>query len=720
MIDTSVAYKAAIVADARRMFAKAIIDLISPDIIFGTVAASDESIYSKSAQLYDKNFDSPVKYATLEPGRWLLGGGYKIYPANPAELTDTVKFMTQSLCGADGTFSTAAWVELPMSNLSILQACSVYFSENEGDGLPTDFVIEVKQGGIAYATKTVTGNTATSCSFEGFTVYNPDAIRVTVTKWSVPYRRFRAVQIVPGIYETWTNDILCSLDIAQEVNFSCLSLPYGTCTLSMENLSRRFEPRGKGGLFKSIEERQAIPIYLGVKLPDGSTEWVKRGVFHQMSGGWKTGSNGTTMQWNLVDIIGLIADRDFKVPDVLPTTLSGWLAEIVGQLGANFASRYHVDPAYANLTVTCAKADVQGKTCGEVLRYACMATGTFPRADDESGDLTAEPLWNAGNYFTLDNMPAYPTMSANDDLAAVIFKLNDESGTIYTVSGNNSASSKTISVNNPFISTAAQAITAAKNILLCYGGNKIDISSRGDLSSELGDVDSVQLDKSSATSARRMKQAFNFSGGVMKNLPSTLLQADGSFLYQTREIIKESGTWTAPSGVSSLRIIVSGGGEDGADGTAGTWPTWNESAKNGEDGEDGLGGKVFAATIDINNGQSFVVTIGGAGQETSFGSYSSANGQRFDGFTDIANGDVYARDGVALPIANSGDGGKGGTGGAAAVTHEEYLKTVDENGNIVNSKTKTTVIDAYPQEGTSGAAGASGCVVVYYDKAVSA
>lgn len=163
-------------------------------------------------------------------------------------------------------------------------------------------------------------------------------------------------------------------------------------------------------------------------------------------------------------------------------------------------------------------------------------------------------------------MATYPTMSANDDLAAVIFKLHDASSTIYTVSGNNTASSQTISIDNPFIKTTAQAITAAKNILSLYGGNKIEISSRGDMSSELGDVDKVQLNESSATSARRVKQAFNLNGGVMKNLPVTLIRGDGGFLYQTREIITANGTWTAPAGVTSLRIIVVGGGDGGVNG----------------------------------------------------------------------------------------------------------------------------------------------------------
>lgn len=710
MINTSPAYKAAIVADARRIFAKAVIDLISPDITYGTVTADTQSDYSKPMQLYDKAFDAPKRYATLEHNRWALDGTFDIFPDNPADLTDDVGFIGDSLCDGDGVFSSPAWVQLNFSNVSVLQACSVWFSEDKLDGYAVDFTIEVKQGGTTYATKTVTDNRSTSVSFEGFTVYNPDAIRLTVTKWSIPHRRLRAVEIVPGIYEQWTNDILASLDISQEVNFSCLSLPYGTCTLSMDNLSRRFEPRSKNGLFQSIEERQGIPLSLGVETESG-TEWVPAGIYYQKSGGWTTGNNGLTMQWDLVDIVGLLADRAYIPPATLPTTLDGWAQSLVAQLGVNFADRYHVDPAYASIALTTTTAEIQGKTCGEILRYACMATGTFPRADQNSGDLTIEPMWSAGNYLTLDNMSTYPTMSANEDLAAVIFKLHDGNDTIYTVSGNNAASSQTISVDNPFIKTTAQALTAARSILSCYGGNKIEITTRGDMSSELGDVDSVQLNESVATSARRTSHGFNLNGGVMKDLPVLLVRPDGGFLYQQREIIKTNGTWTAPAGKTSLRIVLIGGGDGGMNGTDGTW---ND---NGEQGADGLGAKVYSATININSGQTFSVSIGqggaangGTGTATTFGAYSSDDGQRFNGYTDIANGDVFARDGVGAPLVNSGDGGRGGAAGRKGVTHTASVSLSD------GSSVSYTVIDAYPTPGEIGAAGGSGCVVVYYNK----
>ena len=704
MIESSQAYKAAITGNTRRMVLRALINIISPDIVFGAGATSGQIAWSQLTQLYDKVFGVPKKYATLERNRWSLDGTWDIFPDDPADTAGQVSYVGDVLSGEDGSFAAPPWVELQFSNVSVLQACNVYFPDDDYDGVPEDFTVEVKQSGTAYYTKTYTGNTAASVAMEGFTVNNPDAIRVTVTKWSRPGRRMRVVEIVPGVYESWDSGMLAEFSVKQQGNVACTALPYGTCTLKMDNLSRRFEPRAKAGIFQSIEERQGIDVSLGVRLPDGTDDFKRLGIFYQYAGGWRTGDNGLTMQWSLVDIIGLLAAREFLPPSTLPTTLGGWISALAAQLGDSFANRWHVDPNYTAAAATVrTAADVQGKKCGDILRWVCMATGTWPRADAETGDLTAEPLWSEGNKVTLDNLTGYPVMSANSDVAALIFTLNDGSNTQYIVSGNSTASSETVSISNPFIKTQAAALTAAKLILSTYGGNVLSLTGRGDPSSEIGDVDTVWLDESQATTARLTMQTFSISDGVLQGCQSQLLQADGSFLYQGREVITTPGTWKAPAGKKSLRVILVGKGGDGTDGTDGTW------SAAGADGEDGLGALVWAGTISINDQQSFTVSLG---EDTVFGAYSSANGKRYgNGYTDVQSGESYARTGVQTPLAGSGDGGAKGVGGSKGERHRE--KNYDLDGNPAGSYWE---IDAYPGKGTKGAAGATGCVVVYYDK----
>ena len=704
MIKSGQAYHAAITGDARRVLLRAVIDIISPDIVFGAGETSGQIPWSNLEQIHDKVFGNPTKYATLERDRWALDGTWNLLPDDPTQTVGQMGYIGNVLSGEDGTFATPPWVELRFSGVSVLQACSVYFPGNAYDGVPEDFTVEVKQGGTAYHTRTYTGNTASSVSLEGFTVNNPDAIRVTVAKWSRPSRRMRVVEIVPGVYETWDGGMIAEFSVKQQGNVAATALPYGTCTLKIDNLSRRFEPRSKNGIFQSIEERQGIDVSLGVRLADGTDEYKRLGIFYQFSGGWRTGDNGLTMQWNLADIIGLLANREFLAPSTLPTTLGGWIGALAAQLGVNFKDRWHVDPNYTALPVTVRVAeDLQGKKCGDILRWVCQTTGTWPRSDASTGDLTAEPLWSEGNRVTLDNLNSYPTMKANGDVAALIFTLNDGADTKYIVSGNATSSSETVSIDNPFIKTEVQALAAARLILSTYGGNVLDLTGRGDPSSEIGDVETVWLDESQATTARLTMQTFQFSGGVMQGCQSQLLQADGSFLYQGREVITSPGTWKAPAGKKSLRVILVGKGGDGTRGQDGTWDA------AGADGVDGLGGLVWAGTININDGQEFPVAFG---ENTTFGAYSSANGKRYEnGYTDVASGDSFARTGVAKPRAGTGDGGAKGTGGTQGRRHRET--SYDLDGNPSGSYWE---IDAYPGIGTNGKSGVLGCVVVYWDK----
>lgn len=743
MLSMTDGYRTAIVGDLRKMMIRAQLEIIDPDIVHGTVEGTPTAPWSKAAQLRNKEMELGPRYATLEPGRWLLDGSFRVMPDNPAQLTGEVGCVGAALSGPDGTFSAPQWVQMNFSKVDILQALAIYFSTDPVDGVPADFTVEVRAGEQVFYTKSFTGNTATSVSLDGFTVQIPTSIRLTVTRWSLPGRRMRIAEIVPGLYEAWSDDVLASLDIQMRGNFSCLALPYGTCTLQMDNLDRRFEPRRKNGIFQSIEDRQAIPVEIGVALPDGTTEWKQVGVFYQANGGWKTGNNAMTMEWALVDIVGLLADREFLAPSSLPTTLSGWLAALVGQLGVNFAGRYHVDPAYAGKAARVnAREDVAGKSCGDILRWVCMATGTWPRADAETGYLTAEPLWSQGAKMDLDNMNTYPTMMANEELAVLTFQLHDGAKTVLNISGNATASSKTLTVSNPFIHTADEARTAARQILSQYGGIKLETTGRGNPASEIGDVDTIWLDESSATTGRRMEQSLTFSGGVLRDCKSVLLQADGSYLYEAFAVIRQDGPWQAPEGVTRLRVVIGSGGQgggrgqDGFVGGSGNIPGSGVSSGEGKPGVDGQGGRIWYGVIDINPGQIFEVKLGAGGapggvygsagalgSDTTFGPYSSSNGKYYEtGYTDIANGQVFARTGVPAPLPGTADGGKGGKGGEPGEGYWEQLFWDHDNDGDgkPDSRGWEFVVTKPPGPGQPGVPGASGFVMVTWDKEAEA
>lgn len=701
MIATSKEYQAAVVGSPRRVEILAIVDLSDPDMRWGPATTSPAAPWSNLLELHDKEMDPPKRYATLERNRWLLDGSFSIFPTGYKDLKG-MAYVSHAISGPDGALPAPVWVEQSFENVRILQMLSVFFSSDPADGVPADFRVDVYSGSTIYYSKEFTGNRQTEISITGFTVQDPTAIRVTCTRMSLPSRRFRVLEILTGLYERWTSRMLATFSCVQQGEFSCLSLPYGSVTLSMDNHTRRFDPRRKDGIFQSIEERQGVDVYIGVRLPSGVYEHVRLGVYYMIGDGWKTSDNSLSMKWYLVDIVGLLSDRTFIPPQDLPTTLAGWLEALAAQLGENFRDRWSCDPNYANKPVTALNREaVTDKKCGDMIRWICQASGTWPRADAETGKLCAEPLWSQGNKVTLGNLVNYPTMKANQSIAALLFTLSD--GAQYVLSGNSTTSEQTVSITNPFLHTHAQALEAARLILAQYGGNVFELTGRGDPASEIGDIDTVWLDKSTAATGRRKSQTLQFQNGVLQGCRSTLIQADGSYLWEGRAELTGSGTWRAPAGAAQLRLFLVGRGGDGQDGTDGSFYS------AGVDGADGLGALVWAGVIDINPEQVFEYSVS---DHAVFGVHTSANGKRYPyGYSDIGSGKSYARTGVRAPLPGSGDGGKGGTGGNQGSRHTEPV--YDDFGYEVGSK---YVTDVSPGRGTKGVPGESGCIVVYWDK----
>lgn len=741
MVKTSQAYREAIVGSPRRCELLAIVDISDPDKEFLPVTSSGEAPWSKAEQLHNYDLSAPPRLATLERNRWLLDGSFDLFPEG-YNVPGEIKYAGDVLSGPDGFFPTPyPWVQLNFKGVGVLQAFPVFFPSDPIDGVAGDFTVEVIQGGTSYFSKDVEHNTATELQFGGFTVYDAAAIRITFKRWSLPSRRVRLIALLTGAFERWGSDMFYSFSASLQGQPSCLTIPYGSVSMTIDNSDRRFEPRKKDSIFQSIEERQGVDLFIRVLTTQG-WDAMKLGLFYQAGDGWKTSTNAPTISWYLVDIIGLVANRTFVLPKdgngnylPLPTTLAGWLEAVVSQLGDSFSRRFRADPAYAALPVTAnSREDVTGKKCGDIIRWVCQATGTWPRARQQDGALTAEPLWNEGNKYTLDNLVDYPTMKANESLAALIFQLADEHKTELVIPGNSTTSEKTVTIINPFLHTADQARAAARLILAQYGGNLLELTGRGDPSSEIGDVDTVWLDESTAATARRMAQTFQFQDGVLQNCRSTLLQADGSYLWTEYAIITESGQWKAPAGVTEIRYVLVQGGQGGGRGQDGyVHPSGNlagqgSAAGEGERGVDGQGGAVAYGVAKINPQQVFEVHLGAGGQagteygkpgtlgeHTTFGPYSSADGRVYEnGYTDIANGQSFARTGVEVPLPSTGDGGRGGDGGEAGAG---YWKTVPAlNGDPDAISGWEWIVTKPPGPGKPGVDGARGVVMVTWEK----
>ena len=153
--------------------------------------------------------------------------------------------------------------------------------------------------------------------------------------------------------------------------------------------------------------------------------------------------------------------------------------------------------------------------------------------------------------------------------------------------------------------------------------------------------------------------------------------------YDTVEVVTQSGAWTVPENVTSIRIVLIGGGQGGAsgrkgeDGETGT-SSPGDGGAGGLGGDGGSGGKINQVEITVEPGSVHQVSIGtggtggafsgdgnnagNAGTDTTFDAYTSVDGASSpNGITDPVNQVTYA-----TPGDTGGSGADGGNGGSSS------------------------------------------------------
>ena len=235
--------------------------------------------------------------------------------------------------------------------------------------------------------------------------------------------------------------------------------------------------------------------------------------------------------------------------------------------------------------------------------------------------------------------------------------------------------------------------------------------------------------------------------------------------FNNRALITSNATWTVPSGVTRIRIVLIGGGQGGQGGYDGTdglddttspalvkhasiWKPPNASDMQWEEGmmmwayenndqPPGVGGAAGAAgakaaflvsDVSVSAGNSIAISVGVGGdggarngeegdagtpttaQSAAFGTLSSADGlSTYEGYNDPVSGVTYAVDGV--------DGFKGGDGGMSSAYG--WSNETAQRGESVNTYSggaggNAIYVDGQPlypsitEDYTAGGAGGGG------------
>lgn len=130
-------------------------------------------------------------------------------------------------------------------------------------------------------------------------------ITIYVKKWCLPHHRVRVEDILIGINKVYSKADLFSFSHKQSVSPISTSLPKNEIQISVNNVDGEYNPYNENGMAKYLMERQEVKVRYGLKMNDGTIEWIKGGTFYLSE--WYAKQNGLTADFTARDSIDLLA-----------------------------------------------------------------------------------------------------------------------------------------------------------------------------------------------------------------------------------------------------------------------------------------------------------------------------------------------------------------------------------------------------------------------------
>lgn len=285
-------------------FVEVTLEITDPDALADATSQDNGAIYISDSSLLTNGDYEPTPYCTLEQNLWCLDGNRKAIPesdygnncfVSDAMSDDTCLFSAKLPCITIGF--TKEFTKL-------LPGVTITWSETYGEFADTFSVVAYK-GDTVVAETEVTGNRSVrSLVFVEISGY--DRIEVIVKRWCLPNHRARVEDIFIGAQKIYGKSSLFSYSHTQSVMPVSLELPKNEIKFSIDNSDGEYNPQNTGGIAKYLNERQEVKARYGLKMDDGSVEWIKGGTFYLSE--WYAKQNGITADFTARDMLEFMSD----------------------------------------------------------------------------------------------------------------------------------------------------------------------------------------------------------------------------------------------------------------------------------------------------------------------------------------------------------------------------------------------------------------------------
>lgn len=256
---------------------RVIFDLVDVDAAENaTVAATSQASISKIDQTHNRITTAGNKIASLEQNYFLLDGSF-ILP-NQSE-NGEVGWWSQEISDSIKTLINPQILEFNFTADQSSVGFTVIF-DDKANQYAEDFKIQVyNSAGTLMGEDIVTNNTkykyVSDMPIDGYR-----RVKITFTKTSFPYRRVRVTEIVFGIIQTFDNCNTTEMKLLYEISPRSENLPSNELTLTIENVNKKYNMINPKGIYKYLQEGQALSVALGVGDSKETIEYINMGRFY--------------------------------------------------------------------------------------------------------------------------------------------------------------------------------------------------------------------------------------------------------------------------------------------------------------------------------------------------------------------------------------------------------------------------------------------------------
>ena len=370
-------------------FVEVSLGIADPESLADASSQDNGAVYiSDSSKVVSEVDKKTVPYCTLEQNLWLLDGGRKALPESDYGdngyigdvLSDEVCVFSSKVPIITLTFSKV--FDNPIPGITIT------WSPTYGE-FADNFVVRAYNGDTIIAEKEVVGNRSVT-SLVMLDIVNYDRITIMVKKWCLPLHRVRVEEIYVGINKVYSKTELFNYTHTQSVDPLSTALPKTEINFSIDNTDGEYNPYNEQGIAKYLMARQEVKSRYGLKMSDGSVEWIKGGTFYLSE--WYAKQNGLTADFTARDLFEFMSATYAESHNLSSRTLYELAEQVLTAadlpLNDDGSVKWVIDESLKSIATTAPLPQDTLANCLQVIANA----GECVLYQDRGGTLHIEPL----------------------------------------------------------------------------------------------------------------------------------------------------------------------------------------------------------------------------------------------------------------------------------------------------------------------------------------